>query len=209
MHTASICFRTLKAISAFASTEATRYYLNGVLLTVDANGAEYVATDGHRLAARRIDLPKDAERNTLVGSWIIPLDICKGFKFTKHGVADGTAHDAGNGEIKLVGPDSTARLFKPIDGTFPDWRRVVPAEISGSLEHLAFNGAYLNSVWKLGADLDIGKPFAQYNGEGPSVFTFDDDASVFALLMPLRGNKPTWSRPAWVGQTPVADQLAA
>lgn len=207
MYTASICFRTLKAISAFASTEQTRYYLGGVLLTTDANGVEYVATDGHRLAARRIDLPKDADRNTLIGSWIIPTDICKGFKLPARLPDAGTAHDAGNGELKLVGPDSTARLFKPIDGTFPDWRRVVPDKISGNLEHFSFNGAYLASVWKLGADLNLGKPFAQYNGNGPSVFTLDEN--TFAVLMPIRGGEPTWSRPAWVSQTPVTDQLAA
>jgi len=209
MHTAAICFKTLKAISAFASTEEARYYLNGVLLTLDANGAEYVATDGHRLAARRIDLPEGVDRNTFIGSFIIPTKVCKSFKWNVRMAPDGTAHDAGNGELKLVGPDSTASVFKPVDGTFPDWRRVVPQSATGVFS-IGINGAYLNSVDTLAKELDLGAKNCHWNSDGPIPFTFSRDTDTIAIVMPVNQPKDlAWIVPAWVSLTPVTDNLAS
>ena len=44
------------------STEETRYYLNGIYFHKSDSGAlAAVATDGHRLALARIDMPQGAE----------------------------------------------------------------------------------------------------------------------------------------------------
>ena len=48
------------------STEETRYYLNGIFLHSVDNELRSVATDGHRLACIKSDLPQGAEDLSLI-----------------------------------------------------------------------------------------------------------------------------------------------
>ena len=52
----------LKALVLFSSPDEFRYYLNGVFVTFTADGAEYVATDGHVLLAHNIPLGEGEDR---------------------------------------------------------------------------------------------------------------------------------------------------
>lgn len=126
-------FRKLLGQTQYAmATQDVRYYLNGLLLLVDANELRAVATDGHRLAyasmpladapeALRVEgaarqeliLPRKTviELNRLLGDNDEPLSIevlpsQVRFRF---------------GEINLVS--------KLIDGRFPDYERVIPASL--------------------------------------------------------------------------------
>ncbi|WP_249696474.1 hypothetical protein [Stappia sp. WLB 29] len=93
------------------STEETRYYLNGVCL----DGREMVATDGHRLAshASGVGLP-DGVRP------IIPRHAVNLM------VSAGTIGriELGKTWLRMHVPAGTIST-KLIDGTFPDWRRLV------------------------------------------------------------------------------------
>ena len=62
------------------STEETRYYLQGVLVSVGTLSTEYVATDGHILFAYHED--HDEEPDTK-GVWIIPASVIKNIKLPK------------------------------------------------------------------------------------------------------------------------------
>ncbi|WP_420959339.1 DNA polymerase III subunit beta [Brucella sp. IR073] len=106
--------RALYFTSPFISKEETRYYLNGVCL----DGGNVVATDGHRLglfptqkdyaATKRMIVPRK------VVSIINGLPAPIGFEFSaKPGL-----------RLQYDGLTITA---KAIDGTFPDWTRVVPS----------------------------------------------------------------------------------
>jgi DNA polymerase-3 subunit beta len=190
---------TLAAVSDFCSKKETRYYLRGVLIEIDADGVTYVATDGHRLAARRVSLPKDAAANTLVGQWIIPLEECKAFRLRRGPAAEAVLALAdGWLDVTYLG---NARRFRPVDGTFPDWRRIVPSKADGALK-LAVNATYLASVYKLGQALNIGPVVPHWNNGDACAFTFGDDASAFCLIMPicLKIDTP-WAPPAWLRST--------
>jgi DNA polymerase III subunit beta len=108
------------------STEETRYYLNGIYLHATESGGKptlrAVATDGHRLAQIELPLPSGAKGMPGV---IVPrktvLELAK------------LVEDA-DGEVRIeLSPSkirvSTNRVVltsKLIDGTFPDYERVIP-----------------------------------------------------------------------------------
>jgi DNA polymerase III subunit beta len=199
--TTTICLKTLAAIAAFSSKEEARYYLGGVSIEVTPRCVTYVATDGHRLAARRLFVPEGSPDNTdCIGQWIIPAATCKALKIGKREDGQATLTTSANGPRSLILAYGNQSIgFEAIDGTFPDWRRVVPSTCSGSTTY-GFNGEYLASVDKLGAALDLGKKTCHWNDNGPACFTFSGAGDVFAVLMPMRNDKASWDNdaPAWI-----------
>jgi len=110
------------------STEETRYYLNGVFLHphVDDEGSvlRAVATDGHRLARVDADLPPGA------------ADM-PGIIFPRKAVVElrRLLEDAGEQVTVAVSPakiklsfDDVVLTSKLIDGSFPDYSRVIPSD---------------------------------------------------------------------------------
>lgn len=99
-----------------------RYYLNGTLFEIRADGFRTVATDGHRLAladhhdetgveaTRSLIVPRKAvlELLKLVNSADIPIRLLLG---------------PGQLRVELDGVQLTTKL---IDGRFPDYERVIP-----------------------------------------------------------------------------------
>ncbi|KQP61078.1 hypothetical protein ASF39_15515 [Methylobacterium sp. Leaf108] len=109
------------------STEETRYYLNGVCLEIKDGTAIATATDGHRLVSMSSNLAgKVADQPPI----IIPRDTV-GIALAQIGAGEarviGYGPDTTKGANKIEIAGGGARLrAKLIDGTFPDWRRVVP-----------------------------------------------------------------------------------
>jgi DNA polymerase III subunit beta len=108
------------------STEETRYYLNGIYLhaatTGKAQTLRAVATDGHRLAQMELDLPKGAEGMPGV---IVPR---KTVGEVQRLLDDNEAEvliELSPGKIRfMIG--EVVLTSKLIDGTFPDYARVIP-----------------------------------------------------------------------------------
>lgn len=113
----------IAAVSFAISTEETRYYLNGIFLHSVEGGVMLVATDGHRLAKRFIALPDGVEGPN--PGIIIPKKtvgiIAK--ILPKDGMVSIAASDA---KVMITTPD-TQLTSKLIDGTFPDYLRIIPA----------------------------------------------------------------------------------
>lgn len=197
--TATIHLPTLRAISAFVSKEETRYYLGGVLVTTDALGASYVATDGHRLAARRVDLGPDDPPNGLLGKWIIPTDACKALKPNRRSPLQ-TATMTVDGLNLHLQHDGNGISCKAIDGTFPHWESLVPSDVTGATT-MGLNGVYLAGVDELAKSLEIGRPLIFWNDGGPACFGFSGCEKTMALIMPVRNpDDAKWTRPAWIGR---------
>jgi DNA polymerase-3 subunit beta len=108
------------------STEETRYYLNGIYLhAVDAGGEKLraVATDGHRLAQAEVKAPKGAKG--MPGIIVPRKTVAEVLRLIE---------DAGE-EVKIELSATKIRFSlgnavltsKLIDGTFPDYGRVIPA----------------------------------------------------------------------------------
>jgi DNA polymerase-3 subunit beta len=105
------------------STEETRYYLNGIYLHAVDDKLRAVATDGHRLAQAEIKAPKGAKGMPGI---IIPRKTVA--------EVQRLVDDAGE-EVKIELSSTKIRFSlgnavltsKLIDGTFPDYGRVIPA----------------------------------------------------------------------------------
>jgi len=116
------------------STEETRYYLNGVYMHA-AQGADglllrCVATDGHRLARIDADLPIGAEE--LPGVIVPRKTVAELGKLLGDDEAS-IAVSVSETKIRFATPEITL-TSKVIDGTFPDYTRVIPTGNTKRLE---------------------------------------------------------------------------
>ncbi len=121
--------------SKFAiSTEETRYYLNGVYMHVaDAEGGKAlrcVATDGHRLARIDADLPPEAANMPGV---IVPRKTVAELRKLLDDDDMQIAVSVSETKVRFATPDITL-TSKVIDGTFPDYTRVIPQGNTRKLE---------------------------------------------------------------------------
>ncbi|MFC3052212.1 DNA polymerase III subunit beta [Kordiimonas pumila] len=108
------------------STEETRYYLNGIYLHVasseNGNVLRAVATDGHRLAQVEQDVPEGAVGMPGI---IVPRKTVAEIR---------KLIDEVDGDVNIALSDTKIRFSfagaiitsKLIDGTFPDYSRVIP-----------------------------------------------------------------------------------
>jgi len=116
------------------STEETRYYLNGIYVhATEANGVAVlrgVATDGHRLA--RVEMPLPAGAADMPGV-IVPRKTVGELR---------KLLDEADGSVEVELSDTKIRLSignitltsKLVDGTFPDYERVIPVGNDKALE---------------------------------------------------------------------------
>ena len=109
------------------STEETRYYLNGIYLhKAESDGTALlraVATDGHRLASVEVPLPAGAEE---VPGVIVPRKAVAELRKLIDESGDEVAVSMSESKI-LFAFDDAVLTSKLIDGTFPDYQRVIPA----------------------------------------------------------------------------------
>jgi DNA polymerase-3 subunit beta len=108
------------------STEETRYYLNGIFLhTVEAGGTlklRAVATDGHRLARAEIDAPAGSEGMPGI---IIPRKTVSELQKLVDQPDLKVTTELSETKIRFT-IGSVVLTSKLIDGTFPDYQRVIP-----------------------------------------------------------------------------------
>ena len=121
--------------SKFAiSTEETRYYLNGVYMHVaESEGAQVlrcVATDGHRLARIDAELPQGSENLPGV---IVPRKTVGELRKLLDDDDMTIAVSVSETKVRFATPDITL-TSKVIDGTFPDYGRVIPTGNTRRLE---------------------------------------------------------------------------
>ncbi len=108
------------------STEETRYYLNGIYLhAAERDGVPMlraVATDGHRLARFDVPLPDGAAD---IPGVIVPRKMVNEWRKLIDETESDISVSLSDAKIALAFDDATL-TSKLIDGTFPDYERVVP-----------------------------------------------------------------------------------
>lgn len=108
------------------STEETRYYLNGIFLHVSEDELKAAATDGHRLARFTIRRPDGAGGMPDV---IVPRKcVAELRKLLEEALDANVLIDLSASKIRftLGGENGVVLTSKLIDGTFPDYTRVIP-----------------------------------------------------------------------------------
>lgn len=146
----------LGAVDHAISTEETRYYLNGVCLHPQDLDLRFAATDGHRLARWTVDAPIGAAssptvivaRKTVAVLGRLLAGAIKAAGDSRP--AEVQVEMSADGRILCFAldaeEDGTVELIaKAIDGTFPDYMRVIPP----APEHrITVNKAQLGAVVK-------------------------------------------------------------
>jgi len=197
----------LRAAFQCISTEQTRYYLGGVLIEADT----LVALDGHQMIT--IDLPgghhvgaecftqgMDAPRMPGAG-FILSCDATdKAFKSggkggdlwvygdTTTGILQFVINYGKGGEMSRVG----VLEFTVIDGTYPDWRRVV-AKGDGGTSSVCYNPTVLAKLIKAADVIDKGRAVRLTGGATPGdsiKVEFKGLDRLHGTLYPVRWDKP-------------------
>ena len=99
--------------------------------------------------------------------------------------------------------------FSAIYGTFPDWRRCIPARCEGAAhDESFFSQSVLKPLFDAGKALGFGPPSIMPDGRNPAC-AFYQDSSLFGVAMPMRQtNRRGESRPAWIDAVPP-NEIAA
>ncbi|MBC6714758.1 DNA polymerase III subunit beta [Aurantimonas sp. DM33-3] len=115
-------------VSFAVSKEETRYYLNGIFMhrpvTGDGEGdLRFVATDGHRLAIKTVTAPAGT---AAIPGVIIPrktIEVVEKLMSRERGEV---AIEVQTAKVRMTFGRITI-TSKVIDGTFPDYQRVIPS----------------------------------------------------------------------------------
>ena len=181
----------LKAVFNAVSNNETRRYLCGVYVEINAKGTTLVATNWQMLLAAH------DKTNTLDEpvKLIIPADIVKGFKPAR-----------GQDLVELSTEDNETwrlgnRLFQPIDGTYPDWRRVIPQETPEilSIKDVWLEPKYQLAMYKAAKELDAICDIHP-NGQYPALVHYHDgekDCPMIGIIMPYRKTRTAFKKPRW------------
>ncbi len=126
--------QALDACRSFISTEETRYYLNGICFSKSPEGDDVVvATDGHRLIVHQ--LAHGIEGNLILPRVILPSLL---------GLPVPTQIYRTDTRLEFRMPGARLRT-KLIDGTFPDWTRVLP-QIPSEAPEICFTPRKMRAV---------------------------------------------------------------
>jgi DNA polymerase-3 subunit beta len=123
--------RLLALVQYAMAQQDIRYYLNGLLLSLTANGLTVVATDGHRLALAALPMEVELPKTEVILPRKAVLELGKLLGDT-------------NANVRLqVRDNQVAFIFgtvefttKVVDGKFPDYQKVVP---TGYSKHFVFD----------------------------------------------------------------------
>lgn len=122
----------LERIANFVSTEETRYYLNGILLCEHEGFVRAVATDGHRLGW--IDTAVKAPAGL---EMIIPNRLLDHLFRLKNQLHNAQFRYSTANRVCTFWTHGMVIRSRLIDGTFPDYQRVIPR---GYSRHLSIKG---------------------------------------------------------------------
>ena len=130
---AALCRNLIDRTRFAMSSEETRYYLNGIYLHATAEDGppvlRAVATDGHRLA--RVETPQPDGAADMPGVIVPRKAVTELHKLIEDNDMD-IAVSLSDSKIRFAFGD-VVLTSKLIDGTFPDYRRVIP---EGNDKHL-------------------------------------------------------------------------
>jgi hypothetical protein len=193
-----------RAAALCCSRDATRYYINGVHIEPHHDkGAVLVGTDGRRMLVAYDDeatcekavvvsgtLLKLAQRLWIDPNKLVPEDDEEWGEADERTTPPEHILIDSDGRLTIGEIKSTASAL--IDGTFPDWRKVVPeaaaepSPLSGVDGRLLAEFASIADLLHPGTRCIALRPSKE--GDGAPVFVmFPATPNAFGVLMPMKG----------------------
>jgi DNA polymerase-3 subunit beta len=112
----------LSRVQYAMAVQDIRYYLNGMLFSVQGKRLTVAATDGHRLAVDGTDMEEEVEQGVDV---ILPRKTVLELGKLLNDSDDPVHIQVNQNQVVFRRSDFELRS-KVVDGKFPDWQRVVP-----------------------------------------------------------------------------------
>lgn len=110
-----------------ASTQETRYILNGLLWNNTADKFEIVATDGGRLAiASHAALPGSKEFKIIIPTKILN-EVCRFISLTKPAKDETIKVNVSSNQVSFIMKETTF-ISRLIEGNFPNYNQVIPTK---------------------------------------------------------------------------------
>ena len=198
-YTLTVSLATLRAARTHSAVKDVRYYLCGVYL--DTKAGKVVATDGHRMliaTARgvKVDAPPVIIPNDLLDAALKQFggEYARGKSL---GAVPVTVTIDG-AQLTIATPTGQV-TGRPIEGQFPEWRRVVPQGEPGVLDQApaVYQWPYITDACEaLSIARNVTKskagqhPVRVYQrGEFPAIVC-DAVADVVVIVMPMRHDVP-------------------
>lgn len=179
----------LKQIAPFMSDEQTRFYICSVYF--DAEGL-LVATDGHVLGVVKAPSIKGTQcAGLMLGASVVNQALkakprrgeavvysWDGETLRAHSIPSAMAEAVRVGGVKNIeGAEMLAIPAKPHDGTFPSWRRVIPALPKTPLGSAAIR-----------FNVDYAKRFKSVNSRTDAICIHPTDAECAQAMIVTNGN---------------------
>src|SRR5574340_1035740 len=163
----------LKALLCFAAKADARYYLNGVLIEVRSGEVRGVATNGHFIGVAKLGVAGGGAD----GEWILRREWVEGI-VKRRDIYTLTLSDPA-----LVA--SRGFSAKPIEGKFPDWRRVAQHP-TGEQSVGYYNAEYLYAIAKASKCLGNKHGYFKLSQFGTSGAPFQISDDFCGVVMPMR-----------------------
>lgn len=190
----SLLHTHLAAALCCAGKQDVRFYLNSVFVEVSSTETRVVGCNGISVAVLRLLQESEAPFSV-----IIPRDSVELALRLKSEVLGLECTD---GLWSLGGIP-----FRPLDGTYPDYRRTIPRSVSGAASH--FDPNILMSFAKVGKALKCkGMPIVRQSGADAALVHFYDVDEFVGVAMPMRmftEKNPDKGAPSW-GPLRVAEK---
>lgn len=178
----------LAAASHFMADRDIRYYLVGVFVEVLSAETRLVATDGSIVGAVRHKVQNETPFDVIVPASVVKMAIM----LKSHDFLTLERDDAGTWRLAGI-------PFVPVDGRFPDYRRVIPSGWSGAAAHL--DPTLLGQFVKAGKALkrkDV--PIVRQSGTAGALvhfYAFDDFVGVIMPMRMFTEKLPDLGAPTW------------
>jgi DNA polymerase-3 subunit beta len=178
----------LKALKLFSGKKDIRYYLNGIYVEFNKYNTIFVATDGHRLLSAAVYNKETQHGRNTIGA-VIPNETIDSLLKVKSSVdAALISFEIEENIVKKINivNDSIRLETLPINGKYPDFRRVFPESISNEPGHYDFS--YLNDFNKAAqyiSGIKNAKAVLSQNGEKAALVSIDYQDCV-GVICPLR-----------------------
>ena len=200
------CNATLfAAVSMVASKEETRAYLNGVFCEpIASGGVRMIATDGHTLLIAQdpkgeCNKPEIVWMNGDLGKAIMAKNV------------DSLEIDGEVGTIIDDKGKKSLALAEIVDGTFPDYQRVIPCNYRLIDDEPVLSYQKVEALLKVNTavqrklkdDSHLGSSntafgiFTVGDKNAPCVVTFNTKLDIFGIVMPMRGEEAARHLPYW------------
>jgi DNA polymerase-3 subunit beta len=172
------------------SNETTRYYLGGVFLHVEDGRLVGAATNGHALVRSKTDTPAPImPENGGRPGIIVPAAACA--EIVRLAKPGGVTLRT-DGKVLEARAGSRSHATKLIDGTFPDYARVVPTASGCAVE--CARADLLGALERAGGAANGKFPAVQIAwGEGELTIMLPDETSADTITATARQPGKTWA----------------